>query len=115
MPLVGATIIHTLDFVKETEDGTAIFITEQQVIRLSRNPRSCAFVFGWNILLDARQRLPRRLEDLLQQIKKLRFRVFAIRTSNAPDVASTFPDGINPFDRIYVQQESQDTKAFFRN
>jgi hypothetical protein len=109
MPLVGTTIIHTLDFVKETEDGTAIYITEQQVIRLSMNPRSCTFVFDWNILLDARQRPPKRLVDLLKQIKELGFQVVAIRTNDAPDVP------VSHFHRIYVQQESQETEAFFRN
>ena len=40
--------------------------------------------------------------------------MFAIRRSDAPDVSDSFPGGIHPFNRVYVQQESQDINPLFR-
>jgi hypothetical protein len=112
MPLVGATIRHTLDFVTES-DGVAILQTKQRVVEKSYIPRSCAFVFLWSILLDARGRLPRALGDLLVQIKNFGFKIYAIRTSDIRDVVSAFPGGIHPFHDIFVQQEQQEFTTVF--
>jgi hypothetical protein len=114
MPLVGSTIRHTLDFVEE-RDGVAILQTKKRVVQVSYDSRSCAFVFQWNILLGAGGQLPRRLADLLDQLKNLGFKIYAIRNFDSRDVVSAFPRGITPFNGIYVQQETQDDKALFRH
>ena len=69
MDFVGTTVLHTLDFVQETE-GDGIFTINQLVTQLSMDSGSCSFIFGWNICLNARGRLPRRLADSLEQLKK---------------------------------------------
>jgi hypothetical protein len=103
---------HALDFVKEV-DGDNMFSIKQHVVQLTLEPRSCAFLFGSDILLNAGGRLPKRLGDLLQLLKNCGYKMFAIRPPNTPNVASTFPQGRHPFDGIYTQEESQDSNECF--
>jgi hypothetical protein len=113
MPLIGANIRHTLDFVMEI-DGGGIAQGKEQVLRLSYTPRTCAFVFLWNILLDAGGHLPKRLGNLLEELKNLGFKLYAIRPSDARDVGSAFPSGVTPFNGIFAQEETQEFTSIFR-
>ena len=106
---VGETISHTLDFVAEEDDGNGILVTKQQVVRAGYDPRACVFVFDWNIILNAKKRLPERLGNLLLVMKKLGFQMIAILPFNARELNGA----TRYFDRVYVQQEEEDSNAVF--